>query len=89
MSAAHATCIVTGQVVRVSHPAGGAVAYLRDSSLAKFYYYFTVTDLYLVIAVNTAVASGVSTEVTGDASSCPTTGLELDGGVATLIRVQP
>ena len=85
---ANATCTVTGHVIRVSAFTTSAVVYLRTGALINFYYNFTITDPEVRQAANHALTSGQRTQITGNATSCPTTGDSRSGGTATTVRVQ-
>lgn len=87
---ANAVCNRTGDVVRVSNTNTTSFIYLRAGALNNFYYVFTATDLDMRAAANAAVASGVRTQIIGNAGSCGTAATGgRPGGVATRIRLKP
>lgn len=86
---ANATCTRTGEIVRVSNFASSSIMYLRSTSLTNFYYRGTVTDLDLRGAVNDAVVNRNKVQLTGNASSCPTSGSSRNMGTITTVRLHP
>ena len=83
----HATCTVTGEVVRVSQFPTSSQAYLRISALASFYYTGIATDTDVMDALRSCESSRHRCSLVGNASACPTTGTaRAIGTISTVVQ---
>lgn len=71
--AAHAACVATGQISRVSVNPGGAASsfYVTTSTPAQPSYLYQTLDAKIVTAVIVAQASHMTVRATGTAAACP------------------
>jgi hypothetical protein len=77
--AAQASCYVNGPIVRVtqyddSYTTTGCYIYMRNSALSSYYYYTRSNDDDTCSNAVVAATTGVDTYISGNASSCPTSG---------------
>lgn len=87
--AARATCVVTGEVIRLAESETVTQAYLRPSSLSTVVYYFSSSADNLRESFRAARASGDRVYVIGNAAACPTTGSIRNGGVVVNLITNP
>lgn len=83
----HATCILSGVVVRVtayddSYTTTGGYIYFRTSSLSPYYYYVASNDDDMVSNAIAYMNSGRTATISGNTTSCPS--VPAAGGAAYL-----
>jgi len=82
---ANATCVQFGKLVSLRSVASGATIWLSNGGTVNNYYMYTSTNANIINALQNAMASGAWVRITGNADSCPTTGLIRAGGVITQV----
>ncbi len=89
---AHAICVATGQISRVSVNPGAIASsfYVTTSTPAQPSYLFSTTDGKIVAAVMAAQASHMTVKATGNAAVCgaPVGGV-VGGGLVTSFTIAP
>ncbi len=90
---AAADCVLVGTLVRVNvldvSRKDVHALYLRERRVDPHYYLFLTDSVAVATAAGALAAQGVMVEITGDASSCPTSGQERDVGFVIEMTVGP
>lgn len=91
---AHATCLKSGYIERVSNFASSTVGesntviYLRTASETDFRLFATTKDPSIAAAANSNVG-GTRVDMRGDAATCPTTGKQRAMGTVEVLWINP
>jgi hypothetical protein len=88
-SIAGAVCPNTGKIIYTYRNASGSTMYVYvspNTTFPTFYYYFVTTDYRVMDQITSAQAGQLKVNITGNRSTCPTTGLYRYGGAITYFR---
>lgn len=83
---ANATCGTYGRVLYSSQGAGYGYFYVADY-LPTTYYYFYTNNVQFIASMTAAQTTGKRIYVSGNATSCPTSGTYMYGGVISNIYI--
>jgi hypothetical protein len=86
---ATATCTFMGKIVYINSTSAGTYIHVAPASITSIPYVvaFSTTSVMLANTALSAFASGSRVNATGNAATCPTTGVNRAGGILSQLGV--